>query len=550
MLKVVELRPKSERRAWIAIRRRLVLIAFALSPFSAHAWRSALYPLGWTPDYTDSQGRFVHDFSYAGYHNSEVSLPTAGGLTLNVVTQYGADPTGSTDSNAAIQTAIDDAKTSGGAIVFFPAGIYRCDGQLTIQGDHTVLRGLGPATSRLQFTLATSAVAYDGHIRFQGDVQWGTDVLLDLEGQNRSFHVNTYGASGLSLGQEVAVGWIITPEFVAEHGMTGTWTQFNGQWRPFFRRRIVDIDLSTSPETVRLDVPLRHLASRRDSASIRPVIHSPTVHGYLIECGMEDLGISNAVDPTVALTLNQVQAVQFRHTQDCWVRNVQSFASTIPAAAGAHLQSGGVLIENSNRVTVADSVMQKAQNHGSGGNGYLFQVSRSNEVLFRDCVGATGRHNFIQNWDFGTTGCVWLRCDTSGATDEYGFLTKSEYHHSLAMACLVDSCAITDGWQGGNRKLQSSGAGHTVTQSVYWNNNGTGTIGSWNYGWGYVIGTGSTLNVTTAYTFLGYYDGTTPEDFKEGLGLAATLEPQSLFEDQLALRLVNRVRGKFWDHYE
>lgn len=43
--------------------------------------------------------------------------------TFNVITK-GADPTGSSDSRAAIQSTIDDARESGGGIVFFPPGDY------------------------------------------------------------------------------------------------------------------------------------------------------------------------------------------------------------------------------------------------------------------------------------------------------------------------------------------------------------------------------------------------------------------------------------------
>ena len=60
-------------------------------------------------------------------------------------------------------------------------------------------------------------------------------------------------------------------------------------------------------------------------------------------------------------------------------------------------------------MTVADAELAHAQNRGGGGNGYLFELMQSDEILVRDSVGRAGRHNFIQNWDFGTTGCVFLR---------------------------------------------------------------------------------------------------------------------------------------------
>ena len=53
-----------------------------------------------------------------------------------------------------------------------------------------------------------------------------------------------------------------------------------------------------------------------------------------------------------------------------------------------------------------------AENIGGGGNGYLFEVRQSMRILFRDCVAKKGRHNFIQNWGFGTTGCVWLQVES------------------------------------------------------------------------------------------------------------------------------------------
>ena len=37
-------------------------------------WRSVLYPEDWTPAFTGPEGRFLHDFSYAGYRNGETEL--------------------------------------------------------------------------------------------------------------------------------------------------------------------------------------------------------------------------------------------------------------------------------------------------------------------------------------------------------------------------------------------------------------------------------------------------------------------------------------------
>ncbi|MCA9563006.1 MAG: hypothetical protein KC561_05930, partial [Myxococcales bacterium] len=108
------------------------------------AWRSSLYPEDWAPAFSDEEGRFLHDFSYAGYRNgtSEWGLATPE-FEVDVVQDYSADPTGATDSTAAIQAAIDAVKTAGGGTVYFPQGLYRVDGQLLVTGSNTVLRGDG-----------------------------------------------------------------------------------------------------------------------------------------------------------------------------------------------------------------------------------------------------------------------------------------------------------------------------------------------------------------------------------------------------------------------
>lgn len=512
----------------------LLLFASSGCPPSTGAWRSILYPANWTPSYEDNAGRYLHDFSYAGYHYGEDDPPSpAPGTVFNAVTGYGADNTGASDATAAIQSAIADASVAGG-VVFLPEGLYRCDGVLAVTSPGVVIQGEGQDKTKLYFT-KTDGMAYNAHVSFRGNVTRGTDILLAQDGESRSFDVYVDDASSLSVGDEVSLGWVITDEFIAEHNMTGTWVVFVGQWKPIFRRTVAAVDTSSSPHKVTFDVPLRYAARVRDDASLREE------SGYLSECGIESLSIANAVDWDTAWSLNQVDAISMLNVKDCWIRNINSFASPHPDADGYHLQSNGLLVEQSKRVTVENCHLQRTQNRGSGGNGYLFQVGTSNEVLTRDCVGLAGRHNFIQNWDFGTTGCVWLRCRSAGSTNmvskdiPIGLPAYSEFHHSLSMACLVDSCRLDDGWYAGNRRDESSGAGHTSTENVFWNTRGNGKIRSYQYGVGYVIGT-SGVSVSTSLLNVPA-EGTAPEDYVEGAGSGMTLEPHSIYEDQRSRRL-------------
>src|SRR5262245_38780595 len=117
--------------------------------------RSSLYPSSWAPGYRDQAGRFFHDFSYAGYQYGEPLPSLAGARVFDAVRDYGADPTGATNSCPKIQAALDDAARAGGGVVHLAAGLYKCQppttdvagqiqGRLWIRGSNVVLRGDGP----------------------------------------------------------------------------------------------------------------------------------------------------------------------------------------------------------------------------------------------------------------------------------------------------------------------------------------------------------------------------------------------------------------------
>ncbi|MCI5146492.1 MAG: hypothetical protein D3923_13435, partial [Candidatus Electrothrix sp. AR3] len=263
------------------------------------------------------------------------------------------------------------------------------------------------------------------------------------------------------------------------------------------------------------------------------------------------LGINTALGSAQASWnsgVNQAMAVYIKRSKDCWVQHVKSFAKN---GETYHIRSHGIYIKESFRLTITDCHFEWSEHLGPGGNGYFFQISKSNEVLIKDSIGRHGRHALSINWDFGAVGNVFLRTESSAGricntlqdqkndTCDKG---NSDLHHALAIANLFDSNIINDGMEIGNRKEWSSGAGHTGTQTVLWNTQGTGTVYSYNFGMGYVIGTAAGMMVyidptLTNWLLNRYTTGSVPEDFSEHLGAGNQLEPSSLFEDQLAKRL-------------
>ncbi|MBM4375380.1 MAG: hypothetical protein FJ095_09870 [Deltaproteobacteria bacterium] len=506
-------------------------------------WRSALYPKDWAPGFASADGLRVQDYSYAGYRRGEAPIGAPAVATIFEVATFGADPSGAKDATGAFQAALNAAKANGGGVVHVAEGTYRLDGTLAINASNIVLRGEGPTKSRLAFR-KSAGMSFLSHITFAGNVKDSGEALLTEDAAPFLTQVKVTDASAFAPGDDVVVGFTITGDFIAEHQMVGTWDQatnaFKGKWQPFFRREVVSVDTSSTPHTVTLDVPLRYPAKLRDGASLKKQT------GYLSEVAVESLGLANAVSWDEAWAEKQVHVLELRGVKDSWIRDVASFsppsAPTSGLGVGAHLASSGLLLLDAKRVTVADSGMHKAENRGSGGNGYLYEVRQSNEILFRDLVATEGRHNFIQNWGFGVTGCVWVRVTSQGGVawvskNFPGLTGASEFHHSLALGNLIDSSRFDDGWAIVNRGSESTYSGHTGTENVVWNVSGTGTLRSRQFGHGYVIGSNGINVQTTLQGIVLDGAGTAPEDYTEGLGKGAELVPQSLYEDQLARRL-------------
>jgi len=523
---------------------QVLVDAVGLYPLDA-SWRAAAYPEDWRPGATFA-GTSLHDFSHAGYMRGERDVPRAGaGKPIEVV----ADATGVSDASGDIQAALDAAGEAGGGTVRLAPGTYRCDGPLRVMHSNVVIAGAGRDATRLRFTMPTEGLLAAGetaHITFRGAPQGG-GAEFPIDGRSpTAARVGGAAREALRPGARIAIGWVLDEAFVAHHGMQEHWVTALGMWWPFYRREVVEIKtLDDDRVEVSFDTPLPVLPEHGGALSIRPF------SGYIEGCGLRDLSISDVGPADAPWVVEKSQAVLFSGVYNSWCVNVHSYAPDEPGSAPFQLQSGGIRVHASRLVTVAGCTMRAPQNRSTGGCGYLFEVAESNEVLVQDCVGVDGRHNFIVDLLFGSSGCVFHRCESSGSrtfnTQEQrpGWRAFSEFHHSLAMACLVDSCTLDDGWFTGNRGDWSEGAGHTATESVFWNNSGGGELRSWQRGRGFVIGTRG-LEVATGLGIARdarFWAGTAPEDVVEGEELGGSLRPASLFSDQRRIRGLDERGG-------
>lgn len=273
----------------------------------AGAWRSALYPEAWTPADTHGDGRFLHDFSYAGYREGrDVDLDEVG--PRFDVRAFGARGDGAHDDTDALRAALDAASeaTAAGAAcawVDVPAGLYRLDRPLRVAASGVALRGEGPVASRLFFA-RPSPPGETAAIRFAGAPEVLDELPLARDAAPRALEVWLARAGELSPGDEVELGWTVMDDFIAEHGMTGVWRPFAGQWQTFARRTVVATARVGGEVRCPLDVPLRQRGRVRDGAALR------RVRGQLRDVGVAGLGLSDALDADAVWAAEQARVLE------------------------------------------------------------------------------------------------------------------------------------------------------------------------------------------------------------------------------------------------
>jgi len=520
---------------------------------TSSSWRSSLYPEHWKAGYQDSQGRFLHDFSHAGYHGGTKAVPLLSENMVDVTqAPYLADPSGVTDATAAIQQALDHVGSQGGGVVYLPPGTYRIlpapgqDHALEISHSHTILRGAGPEQTFLfndsdqmrQKEVIYVAPAWASWFSSGGN---STRIRQDLDLPTRIIPMES--VEGFRVGDEVIVLNTPTEGFIAEHGMTGLWnTSIKGV---AFKRRIDSIDQAR--QLLVLDTPTRYGLKTRDVARV----HLAKPH--LEEIGLEDFSIGNRESPlsgwgeedfntpgTGAYDAHFSHAIKFEYVQDSWVRGLQSYRPEVNSQ-DVHLLSNCLLLNMCRHMTVDSCHFQKPQYEGGGGNGYMYTL-HANDCLISACRATHSRHNYDFKYPF-SNGNVIHGCLAEDS--KY----SSDFHMYLSMANLFDQTTVNQDWlESKFRPYGNPIHGHPSTQSVFYNTRGEAyhskrdyIVESRQYQWGYVIGTsGPADQVKTdpvAGTSNGYDYDSSPRDFVEGVGQGEDLEPQSLYLDQLQRRM-------------
>ncbi len=539
------------------------LDAVSLTAGPAATWRSVLYPENWQPPTQASfyHDKFIQDFSYAGYRRGETAVPRIAGPIFDVTT-YGADPTGSADSTAAIRAALTAARTAGGGVVSLPPGTFKISNiggneVLRISGNGVVLRGGGPDQTFLLNT--TVAMRNLSTLRIRGlNPTEGKAVVITRDITTPSKRIYLTDASSFAPGNLIEVLRDFTEAWILEHGQEACWKSGTNVPDPANYRRWVTA-VNTRENYIEIDIPMRYACLTRDHSRVRKL------SGRISECGIEDLSIGNVQHPgsqwgeedyskpgTSAYDVAFSVVIDVQSAVDCWVSNVKSFQ---PAGntSTSHNPSNGIRVSSSKNITVRNCDFQRPQYGGGGGNGYMYRLQSADDCLVADSIAEFNRHGFVVSHS-GATGNVFLRCEdrtSNRATGSggAGYITSggdgSDNHMHFSHSNLWDNCRAVDSFYEAIFRV-TTGQGLSSAHGLYWNTSGSGTVYPKKLvvteqgRYGYVIGTSGAVDaVTTKDPSL---HNTAPADHIEGVGLGRTLFPASIYQAQLEHRLAAGIR--------
>ncbi len=557
----------------------LSVFASPSSALGQNPVRSSLYPTTWTNPTTASfqTGQFIQDFSFAGYKSGDESIPRIAGPIFDVTAPlYGADPNGQRDATQAIQKAIDAANSGGGGVVFLPAGTYKVspgtkNSALLINGNNVVLRGEGRNRTFIynsqelmrgkRIIQVSSAAAGNWDAVPSGASTFA--IARDLTGPVTKIPLVSNPSGSLRVGDTIMLRADATLEFLKDINMDATiWANNPDSLGGFkFLRKITAINSTTKELTI--DVPIRYCLKTRDSARVH--LAATMVQGV----GLEDFSIGNKehsrasiigdweessyeVSGTGGFDVHGSHAISMSMAYDCWISNVGSYCPDSnspdinPLGRGSHLLSNGLKLSSCRFVTVQNCEFQNPLYSGAGGNGYMYALNGANECLLRDNVSRHCRHGFVfQNMD--TSGNVILgglseatgeQCAYPGIAEGQG----SDHHQHFSQSNLIDGVAVNgDYFAAHYDPFGDSLHGITAVHTVFWNV----------YGHSYQDSAKQT-SARTAYIVVsdqfsnhGYIIGTRGpaskvwvpgSDFNELVGQGETLQPLSLYHDQLQRR--------------
>ena len=323
------------------------------------------------------------DYSYCGYHRSEMPIPSA------KVVVY-VEPTVG-DNAQLIQRAIDyvslqkpDHQTGLRGAVLLAEGTYELSSPLLIRTSGVVLRGSGREKTILH------KIGYDrGALLY---IEGTHDILVKdtfnvSDAKAGEISITVQGAfAALEQGARLAICRPSTQEWINALGCAsfgggkrmGYWAWHSGEIDLRWNRRISSVNGST----ITLDAPITCDIDTRWGGA-KAVVYEH--RGLVSECGVENLTLESDYDHSLAMDENHCwDGVYVADAEDCWVRmvNFRHFAG-----------SAVVLQKTAQKVTVEDCQSLQPVSEIGGFRRRTF-LTFGEMVLFQRCYSENGINDF------------------------------------------------------------------------------------------------------------------------------------------------------------
>ncbi len=470
---------------------------------------------------------------------------------------------------------------------------------LRIRKSNIVLRGDGVGKTKIKvdpFANGKINLTYENIITIDGGKSWrdanSTAIAISQDLLFPTKKIPVADVSLFKVGDPIVIQGTRTPAFLKRHDMIGIWSTSRPAY--LFRRKVVGVD--SSKKELEIDAPLKYEVLKEDSptaakayASIEEIGLEDFSIGQIRHPDEWDwsgdiMAARDAHNPPIIQDLWQTRLVKWNNVENAWMIRVGSYRPAENAGRPtSNLKFGAydvevlneiALLSFSRYITIRDVYFKNAQVDEGSANGYAFRIEGSESLLENVTVERFKKGFAIENsW---ASGNVIKDSFTNMALE-----ASDVYHWELSPANLVENHVFNGSyWKALVMNTDPNGQGHGSSQSVFWNIKGLKGIdvetADWydrdndrdgipdyneahgeiidealvisaQYGWGYVIGTYGPFSKVLAprlhrkNSTSNYWPAVLPQDWLEGEGYDSKglgpLEPRSLYEAQLALRL-------------
>ncbi|MDA8791768.1 glycoside hydrolase family 55 protein [Bacteriovoracaceae bacterium] len=535
---------------------RFINVICFLSMVNAYSLRSVLYPVDWTLGFNQN-GAKLQDYSFAGYKNSNESLPNwdSFGLVKFKVDDYGGDPSGQSFSDDAIHEAIADAIANNGGIIMFSPGTYKIKDQFQINNSNIFIVGTksvsAPSDTENFTNIITDYIGLPGNKPENLSGSYGTFVFNGGGGLSNSKNlaqnmeiddteIKLNSIDGFSVGDDIVIIRNVSSQWVNDWGMGSYWGDMIGENKVIEKRHIVSIN--TPGKKLVLNAPTRHFlkASEGSVKKATALIENVGVYNIRFNNALATIGTAEELGG------NRMAFIKIANAKNAIISNIITF-DRAGDSTNRHMADSGIMFSNVKDSTISNANIFSTQNRLENGHGYGLNLIATSHVLIHGSDIGHNRHNYVfngNNLDKEGNAVVSSKSKASYAKNCSGdngngicVTIKAagiDCHGSASVGMLFTDVTVDDKIECKNRKHYSSNAGQTGTNITMWNARGDGKVrfkgmefhqDGHGFVRGYMIGTGPGFGMKG------------DSDWREHKGDASSLQPQNLFCDQLARRL-------------